>query len=437
VSLEDTVRLVEYQDWVGELDDEDALFISNELLHQFTIRRAVRDPRYVLNPNQFVGVLSLPSGRRLESRSKVPVSNLFRMLAAVLDFPSPFRRDPAEFDRLDELFEFVAAYFAELVENRIDQGLYRSYAEKEENLAVLRGRIDFAEDMRHNYALRHRTFCRYAEFTWDIPENQIVRYVVNVLSGWDFSRELRLRLSRIDAILSEVTLSPLSSSLVDRFSYHRLNDDYRPIHQLCRLFLEGWSLSEEGGPFEFRTFLLDMNVLFEKFVTRLLQTSAPERLKVEPQRKVYLDESEEVLMRPDVVLCGGETVLAVADCKYKRLAVGESNNDDLYQVLAYCTALNADRGMLIYPLHERPVRSELKIRHSPTTIRGLSIDLGKKPAEFGQECDAVAKRIFDWATDLSATGAEEPGARKELASIAVSTLHHVGSQDFEHATRSR
>ena len=156
------VRLVEYQDWVGELSDEDAYFISNELSQRFTIRRAVQGPHYVLNPNQFVGVISLPSGRRLESRSKVPVSNLFRMLAAVLDFPSPFRQDLAEFERLDELFEFVAAHFAELVENRIDQGLYRSYAEKEENLSVLRGLIDFAGDVRHKYGLQPRTFIRYA-----------------------------------------------------------------------------------------------------------------------------------------------------------------------------------------------------------------------------------------------------------------------------------
>ena len=33
------------------------------------------------------------------------------------------------------------------------------------------------------------------------------------------------------------------------------------IHQLCRLFLEGASLTEELGVFDFRAFLVDMNKL--------------------------------------------------------------------------------------------------------------------------------------------------------------------------------
>jgi 5-methylcytosine-specific restriction enzyme subunit McrC len=51
--------------------------------------------------------------------------------------------------------------------------------------------------------------------------------------------------------------------------YNRLNGEYRQIHRLCGLFLQGASLSEELGPFEFRTFLLDMNKLFEDFVSKV------------------------------------------------------------------------------------------------------------------------------------------------------------------------
>lgn len=167
------ILLSEYRDWAGELAAEDVDYIVGQLGKKLSVRRQVHGSGYVLNPNQFVGVVVLPSGRRLESRPKVPLGNLFYMMAVALELP--FLDETVEFASLDEILEFVAAYFAELVKGRIDRGLYRSYVEREENLLTVRGRIEFAEDLRRNHVLRHRTYCRYAELTWDIPENQIIR----------------------------------------------------------------------------------------------------------------------------------------------------------------------------------------------------------------------------------------------------------------------
>jgi 5-methylcytosine-specific restriction endonuclease McrBC regulatory subunit McrC len=146
-----TIRLTEYQNWVGDLSDDDAKHVLSQLSPKVAIRRRVQDGLYVLNPNQFVGVVTLPSERRLESHPKVPLRNLFYMLAVAFDLPSPFMEQTAKFERLDEILEFVVSYFVELVEKRIDEGLYRSYVEQEDNLATIRGRIEFAEDLRRNY----------------------------------------------------------------------------------------------------------------------------------------------------------------------------------------------------------------------------------------------------------------------------------------------
>ncbi len=89
------------------------------------------------------------------------------------------------------------------------------------------------------------------------------------------------------------------------FTYSRLNEDYRQIHQLCRLFLEGSSLSEELGAWDSRTFLLDMNKLFEQFVTQILVNEASNRLTVRAQSEMALDVSGKVRIRPDLLMvCG-------------------------------------------------------------------------------------------------------------------------------------
>src|SRR5215211_1297896 len=297
-----TITLREYEDQSVALAPEDVTFIMEQLQGRITIRRQLRGAGYVLNPNQFVGVVALPSGRRLESFPKVPVRSLFYMLAVVYDLPSPFLPEWSEFDELDEMLEFVVAHYADLLEGRIAHGLYRTYTEREENLSAVRGRIAVTDDVRHNFVLRHRTYCRFAEFTWDVPENQILRQVAHVVAGWVRKPELRMHLRRIDRLMGEVAPTNLPASALDGFTYHRLNDDYQPMHRLCRLFLEGASLSEAEGAISFRTFLLDMNRLFEAFVTQVLRDRTPSGVSVAAQVPTHLDEQRKVHMRPDLVI---------------------------------------------------------------------------------------------------------------------------------------
>ncbi len=394
--MTETIRLTEYQDERVRLDHTDAEFVLSRLAHRVAIRREVHSEDHVLNPGPFVGVVVLPSGRRLESFPKVPVRNLFHMLAVASGLEAPFRDEEVGVDRLDEVLEFVVAHFADLVERRIDVGLYRAYVEQEANLATVQGRIGVAEDVRRNHVLRHRTWCRYAEFTWDVPENQIVRQVVHLLGGWVRRPELRLRLRRIDAILAEVTPTNMSASAIGRFAYHRLNDDYRPIHRLCRLFLEGASLSEDEGPFDFRAFLVDMNKLFEAFVTEVLRERAPSRMVVRSQSQLFLGQDRRVEMRPDLLVDADQRTALVADCKYKRLAPDEFRHHDVYQLLAYCTASDVARGLLIYPAHEVQIQDEVRIRNAPISIRQTTIDLGGSGELLHRACDDLGGEVFGW-----------------------------------------
>jgi len=391
------IRLKEYQDQDVSLSERDASFLLSQLSPKITVRRRVQDDQYVLNPNQFVGVVTLPSGRRLESHPKIPTRNLFYMLAVAFDLPSPFMDELADYGRLDELLEFVASYFTQRVESRLNQGLYRSYVEREDNLSMVRGRISFAEDVRRNYVLRHRTYCRYAEFSWDIPENQIIRQVVHLLGGWGLRRDLRLQLRRIDAALAEVTPVILPPSATDRFHYNRWNEDYRLLHRLCRLFLEGASVSEESGPFDFSTFLVDMEKLFERFITQMLFKQVGEPFVVDDQVPMYLGHKKKVRMFPDIVVSREGTPELIADCKYKRLEPSKFKNHDIYQMFAYCTASRVRRGLLIYPLHTARVQDEVGILNTETVVQQTTIDLGKDDIQaLDQECDILAQDLVNW-----------------------------------------
>jgi 5-methylcytosine-specific restriction enzyme subunit McrC len=156
-------------------------------------------------------------------------------------------------------------------------------------------------------------------------------------------------------------------------------------------------LSEENGTFDFRTFLVDMDKLFERFVTQVLRERAGARVAVDDQVATQLGCEQKVPMRPDIVVSKGGRVGLVADCKYKRLEPGEFKNHDVYQMLAYCTAMGAQRGLLIYPVHATVVKDSVTIRNTDTTIRQVTIDLGKEEiGKLDEECETLARTVFDW-----------------------------------------
>ncbi len=390
------LELTTFADSVVSLPPEDAAFVSTRLGNKLRIRRSLEAPTYVINPQQYVGVVALPSGRKLTISPRIPTANLLYMLGVAYQFPNPFYQDLEQFEDLEELLEPVAEFFADLVDERIRAGLHRAYIDLEDNLPVVRGRIDFPRDLARNAVLRNRVYCRYSELTWDVPENQIIRYVCYLLCGWTFRRrDLQRRLVSLYAELEEVSLRAFTADDARGLRYHRFNEPYRRLHALCALFLEAASLSEASGTTEFRTFLLDANALFEEFVTQSLLDRISPPWDLSPQVPIALGQAGQVPMRPDLVVLRGAAAWAVADCKYKRV---QSESDylqhDYYQVLAYCTALGVTCGVLIYPRHEGGIEDQVQVQNTGIVLHRLLVDLSTPPAGLAHECDRLAEQLI-------------------------------------------
>lgn len=95
----------------------------------------------------------------------------------------------------------------------------------------------------------------------------------------------------------------------------------------------------------------DMPTVFEEFVTVALREALElgHGGRVVGQDRAWcLDEAKRVSLRSDIVWYRHEAPAAVADAKYKAESLAGYQNADLYQMLAYCTALELGRGHLIY-----------------------------------------------------------------------------------------
>ena len=72
----------------------------------------------------------------------------------------------------------------------------------------------------------------------------------------------------------------------------------------------------------------------------------------------------------------------------------EFKNNDVYQLLAYCTATDTRRGVLVYPMHINSAREKVQILNTEICIRQITIDLGKELGELVRTCDSFADEVF-------------------------------------------
>jgi 5-methylcytosine-specific restriction enzyme subunit McrC len=142
-------------------------------------------------------------------------------------------------------------------------------------------------------------------------------------------------------------------------------------------------------------FLFDLPRIFEDFVT----VAASEELHARyggvayQQYPCHLDERHAVRMRPDLVWEFSGRPSAVADAKYKQGKASGYPDADLYQMLAYCTALHLPRGHLIYAKGNAQSASHV-IRHVGTEIVCHALDLTQPP-------EAVLSQMSQITTELA------------------------------------
>lgn len=394
------ISLLEYQTSTVPLSVEDVRDIRTDARNPISITPSVYVGMFDLNPGPNVGVVRLPSGLTLDLLPKVKLFNVLWMIAEVeglegIDYKRLERQ--AMLRNFEDILEPIATAFAEQVDRLIERGLYRTYVEQEDNLTAIRGRIEFREDLNHNVVLRHRTWCRFTEFSWDVPENQVIRQVARKLAGWGFSRQLTSRLMAIERQLEDVQVSHFSAADIDRFHYSRQSEHYRGIHRYCALFLRGLSLSEGVGETPFDGFVMDMNVLFEQFVSmKLQQQFADSSWRMGRQQSFDLFREHGTKIRPDLLLSHHGARALVGDTKYKRRE-GADGGSDYYQMIAYCTVLGLDTAMLVYPRHETDVDQRLTVWGSDIRIHETSIDLSESREAIEREFQALAKRMIDVA----------------------------------------
>ena len=303
-----------------------------------------------LTSQGWVGYIPLTPNLRLALQPRIKLANLFRMLEYAYDTDIEFPRGLVKASSLAEFYERLAKVLACRVLDRSRRGLYRTYVPESAKLPYIRGRLDVHDVMRRPWDVALTS--HYEDHTADLEENQILLWTLwrvahSGLCGEHAQQFVRRAYRGLQGMVS---LEPHAARACVGRSYDRLNHDYAPMHALCGFFLDHSGPSHELGDRTMLPFLVNMEVLFERFVAVWFQRHLPDGLSVRAQENVQISEEGSVHFRIDLVLYDEvhDTVLAVLDTKYKLPKTISSA--DIAQVVAYAEAKGCHEAMLVYPV---------------------------------------------------------------------------------------
>ncbi|MFC5070718.1 McrC family protein [Kitasatospora cinereorecta] len=373
-----------------------------------------REGHWVLRAGSRVGAVRTPGGPVVRIMPKTPVSRLFFLLGFSLD-PARAWRDSREGSVDTGAYDDVVPALAHAVERQVDaalrRGVLQGYREVEESAPVVRGRLREAEQIRQHFGRTppaEIAYDAYTADTADTAENRILRAAAErLLRLPGVPGPVRRRLAHQRVRLADAR--PLiRGQQLPRWQPSRLNSRYRPALRLAEAVLRGTSPElrpAEDEPLSVDGFLLDMNKLFEDFVTAALREALREQgLTACLQDSHHLDTAGLVRIRPDLVVRTGDgrTPLAVVDAKYKVETADGLHNADLYQALAYATVLGLREAHLVYAAGRRPERFH-EVRGTTAGRDGPGVRLYQHSLDLSQEPGHILSSLREVAVRLTGT----------------------------------
>ena len=367
---------------ITERDDLQAVLPSLTI-----VPAAGEDAAYHLTPSSTVGAVEIGDLSVL-IRPKIGIPQLLSLACYAMGVFKPQEERLFDFDEeVETPPDTLALALAAAARRAFSRGLLHGYRTEEEALHTVRGRIRFADQIRQRFGIPLPIEVRYDEFTDDITENQLVKAAAIRLGGMRLrSQQARRNLGWIAAMLENVSSVESFPKDVPDVRFDRINEHYRGVVGLSRLILRHSAFESERGVVHATGFLMDMNTLFQEFLTVALRETLGLTERVFREKNIdTLDVDGKVKLRPDLTWWHGRDCQFVGDAKYKGIENESVPNADLYQLLAYVTALNLPGGLLIY--------AQGKAETATYTVRNSGRRLEVAALNLGGSLDAVLKRV--------------------------------------------
>lgn len=337
------------------------------------------------------------------------IKNIYYMLSyayRTLQNQDAINVEVEEFEHINDLF---AAILSKGIANQIKKGLYKEYIEVVEPLTTLRGKIDITNSVKQQTLRKKQLICIYDEFSENCYMNQVLKSVSYALiSKEDVKKVNKNALKKLMLSFSGVEFLELSSINWSMLRYHKNNESYRMLMNICYLTVQGLLMTTEKGRLRLSSFIDEeqFHRLYERFILEYYKKHHPQYKPKASQISWDVEGTIDFLpvMQSDIMLSNGEQTLII-DAKYYSKIVRQNYNKqifhsaNLYQIYAYVK--NQDKsnsknvsGLLLYAKTENEGSMDVEYKMGGSSISIMTLDLNTEFRNIAKQLDSIILRYF-------------------------------------------
>ena len=278
------------------------------------------------------------------------------------------------------ILEVFVQMFANGLLQELKKGMYKKYITEQDNLNVLKGKYLINENIKYNFT-KNKIYCEYDEFSENNSLNQFFLYAVKYLQKFVKDKKL---LKQCELVFDEVEYKSVDINRVETINFNRLNVRFKISFEIALLLLKQ-SIPLFNQDKKSFAFLFDMNVLFEKFIARMVK-ELDSNAKIQNQ-----DNFGDLTLKPDIILKN-----QIIDTKYKKIrSIEDIKQSDKLQAFAYGINYEVENVMLLYPKDEKDVIYDLVLGKDDKKVelKIRTIDLNFSGNEYKEYIEEIKLRV--------------------------------------------
>ncbi len=346
----------------------------------------------------------------MTSDKGILIKNIYYMLTYAFQSLRQSNYDKVAAEEFENIHDMFAAILGKGVASQLKQGLYREYILQEEELSVLRGKLNIQGTIRNKIQHKQKLSCEYDELSENNLLNQILKTTMQILVRQKtLKQEHKVVLKKNLVFFDNVDVIEPGQIKWDRIRYQKNNQSYRMLMNVCYLVITGLILSTDKGEVKLATFLDDraMHSLYEKFILEYYRYHHPE-YKANPDTIPWDIDDGMIEFLPamvtDITLkYGGRTL--IIDAKYyahtmqSQYDVQSIHSGNLYQVFTYVKNLDKNNtgnvaGMLLYAKTQEQITPNNKYSMGGNTIWVKTLDLNLPFSQIAEQLEKIAGDYF-------------------------------------------
>lgn len=348
--------------------------------------------------------------------SNILIKNIYYMLSFVFEDLSDPLYDNVSAESFEDIHNLYAAILSKGISKQLKQGLYKEYVNYQEDIPMIRGKINMSGTIRNEIQRKPLVSVEYDNLTENNIYNQILKTTAIELvrnKKIKLDDKYRLKLKQLLLYFKKVSLINLAAVKWTRISFIRNNKSYELLLNICYLISNEVLQTTEIGDYLIADYSdQKLSRLFEKFVLEYYKANWTDIYDIGAKNikwgltKNTTPESHKLLpvMKSDIIIENNDNSLII-DTKYYNnifqynFDTRKNRNMHLYQIYSYVKNyehIHSNKGIsgvLLYAQthHEIVPEFDYEITNNKIFIR--SINLNKPFKEITKQLDMIL-RLF-------------------------------------------